>query len=204
VHHLHTFGCIAYAKNTKPHLSKLEDKGHKMIFVGYEKGTKAYGVYDPLRQRVHIIRDVVFDEAAQWDWGKGDGAETTRSGNFSIEYMVYSTGTPMEQDGADVEQWQLELPAEAPEQLEPVADAQEGMVDEAEQFDIESEIQLDVDHDDAPLRLRSIGSIVGQAPVPGLAIRNLQEHLHTISADEPATLEEALHDFCWNGAMRKS
>jgi hypothetical protein len=30
-----------------------------------------------------------------------------------------------------------------------------------EQVDPESEVQLDVDHDDAPLRLRSIGNIVG-------------------------------------------
>jgi hypothetical protein len=50
VHHLRTFGCIAYVKNTKPHLSKLEDRGHKMIFVGYEKGTKTYRVYDPVTQ----------------------------------------------------------------------------------------------------------------------------------------------------------
>jgi hypothetical protein len=67
VHQLHTFGCIAYVKNTKPHLSKLEDRGHKMIFVGYEKGTKAYRVYDPVTHKVHITCDVVFDEATQWD-----------------------------------------------------------------------------------------------------------------------------------------
>jgi hypothetical protein len=66
-------------------------------------------------QRVYITRDVVFDEAAQWDQGKEDGAEIARSGDFSVEYMVYSTRTPMEQDGADAEQWHLELPAGAPE-----------------------------------------------------------------------------------------
>jgi hypothetical protein len=70
VHHLRTFGCIAYVKNTTPHLRKLEDRGGRMIFVGYEKGTKAYRVYDAVTQHVHITRDVVFDEAAQWDWGK--------------------------------------------------------------------------------------------------------------------------------------
>ena len=27
VHHLKTFGCIVYMKNTAPHLKKLEDRG---------------------------------------------------------------------------------------------------------------------------------------------------------------------------------
>jgi hypothetical protein len=34
VHHLRTFMCIVYVRNTMPHLKKLEDRGHKMIFVG--------------------------------------------------------------------------------------------------------------------------------------------------------------------------
>jgi hypothetical protein len=41
-----------------------------------------------------------------------------------------------------------------------------------------------------------MGNIVGQAPVPDLAIRILQEHLHTISVDEPTTLKEILQDPC--------
>jgi hypothetical protein len=181
MHHLRTFGCIAYVKNSKPHLSKLEDRGHKMIFVGYENGTKAYRVYDPVTQKVHIIRDVVFDEAAQWDWGK-EGAAVVKSGDFSVEYMVCSTRAPMEQEGADAGQWQIQSPVgateqidlviDAHEQIDPIIDAQEN-VDADEQVNPESEVQLDVDHDDAPLRVRSIGSIVGQTSVPGLAIRNL-------------------------------
>lgn len=47
-HHLKTFGCIVYVKNTRPHLTKLEDRGRKMIFVGYERGSKAYRAYDPV------------------------------------------------------------------------------------------------------------------------------------------------------------
>ena len=37
-----------------------------MIFVGYEPGSKAYRAYDPMTRRIHISRDIVFDEAAQW------------------------------------------------------------------------------------------------------------------------------------------
>jgi hypothetical protein len=49
-------------RNTTPHLKKLEDRGRKMIFVGYERGTKAYRAYDPITRRVHITRDAIFDE----------------------------------------------------------------------------------------------------------------------------------------------
>jgi hypothetical protein len=51
--HLKTFGCIVYVRNTKPHL-KLDDKGRKMIFVGYERGTKAYKAYDSVTKKVTI------------------------------------------------------------------------------------------------------------------------------------------------------
>jgi hypothetical protein len=36
-----------------------------MIFVGYEPGSAAYRVYDPATRRVHISRDVIFDEQAK-------------------------------------------------------------------------------------------------------------------------------------------
>jgi transposase InsO family protein len=64
VHHLKTFRCIVYVKNTTPHLKKMEDRGRKMIFVAYERGSKAYRAYDPATKRVHVTRDVVFDESA--------------------------------------------------------------------------------------------------------------------------------------------
>jgi hypothetical protein len=64
VHHLKTFGGIVYVYNTKPHLKKLDDRGRKMIFVGYERGTKACKAYDLVTKKVTITRDVVFDEDA--------------------------------------------------------------------------------------------------------------------------------------------
>jgi hypothetical protein len=71
---------------------KLEDRGGKMMFVGYEKGNKAYRGYDPLTGRVTIIRDVVFDESAQWVWSEDSEADGDSSNNihgtFTIQYML--------------------------------------------------------------------------------------------------------------------
>ena len=62
VHHLRTFGCVTHVKNTGQHMKKLNERKKPMIFVGYETGSKAYRVYDTTTRRVHISRDVVFDE----------------------------------------------------------------------------------------------------------------------------------------------
>jgi hypothetical protein len=90
VHHLKTFGCIVYVRNTKPHLKKLDDRGRKMIFVGYERGTKAYRAYDPVTEKVTITRDVVFDEDAQWDWSSSEEENVTwhdqDSDIFTVQY----------------------------------------------------------------------------------------------------------------------
>ena len=39
---LRTFGCVRHVKKTKPNLAKLEDRCTPMVFLGYERGSKAY------------------------------------------------------------------------------------------------------------------------------------------------------------------
>jgi hypothetical protein len=67
VHFLHVFGCVAYIKNVRPHLGKLNDRGRKVVFIGYQDGAKAYRFNNPDAERVHVSRDAVFDEGAHWD-----------------------------------------------------------------------------------------------------------------------------------------
>lgn len=64
VHHLRTFGCIGHVKDVRPHLKKLADRSTPMVLLGYKEGSKAYRMYDPVGERVHVSRDVVFDESA--------------------------------------------------------------------------------------------------------------------------------------------
>jgi hypothetical protein len=62
VDHLRTFGCIAHVKNIGPVINKLSDKSKKMVFLGCEAGTKGYRLLDPSTNRLHVSRDVVFEE----------------------------------------------------------------------------------------------------------------------------------------------
>jgi hypothetical protein len=75
VQHLRTFGCVAHVKVTRPNVKKLDDRSIPMVLFGYEPGSAAYRVFHPPSGRVHVSRDIVFDEDAAWDW-KNEGAST--------------------------------------------------------------------------------------------------------------------------------
>ena len=67
VSHLKVFGCVTYAHVPDELKKKLDKKGHKCIFVGYSKDTKAYKLYDPIVRKLIIIRNVQFVENESWD-----------------------------------------------------------------------------------------------------------------------------------------
>ena len=100
---LRTFGCIGHVKKTKPNLPKLEDRSSPMVFLGYERGSKAYRLYDPQARRVVVSRDVVFDEAACWSWEEeqGDG-EAVRGAwrDFIIEHVEVQDGEDADGEAA--------------------------------------------------------------------------------------------------------
>nr|GFC43940.1 ribonuclease H-like domain, reverse transcriptase, RNA-dependent DNA polymerase [Tanacetum cinerariifolium] len=65
---LKVFGCIAYAKVPSQHLTKLDDRSTKMVYLGNEHGSKAYRLFDPTTQKICVSRDVKFKEDETWDW----------------------------------------------------------------------------------------------------------------------------------------
>jgi hypothetical protein len=91
VEHLRVFGCVAHVKSAKPFLRKLDDRSTPMVFIGYEQGTKAYRLFDPATSRVHVSRDVVFDEAASWDWNAAGLKEAGEADDFVVECTTVTT-----------------------------------------------------------------------------------------------------------------
>jgi transposase InsO family protein len=85
VHYLRTFGFVAHVKVVKPNQSKLDDRSRAMVLFGYEPGSKAYRVYDPVAKRIHVTRDMVFDESSQWNWTEnGDDKPAGMTESFSV------------------------------------------------------------------------------------------------------------------------
>ncbi|GKA65283.1 zinc finger, CCHC-type containing protein [Tanacetum coccineum] len=104
---LRVFGCIAYAKVPSQHLTKLDDRSTRMVYLGNEQGSKAYRLFDPTTQRICVSRDVKFKENETWDWKDymsehtNDEPEWTdfRIGNLEVTDERHDQGTqPTEED----------------------------------------------------------------------------------------------------------
>nr|GEV03513.1 zinc finger, CCHC-type [Tanacetum cinerariifolium] len=65
---LRIFGCIGYVKVPSQHLTKLDDRSIKVVYLGNEQGSKAYRLFDPTTQSVCVSRYVKFKEDKAWDW----------------------------------------------------------------------------------------------------------------------------------------
>jgi hypothetical protein len=66
-----------------------------MIFVGHERGTKAYRVYDPMKQYVHITHVVVF-LMRQLSGTREKKMGQRHLGQGISLWRVYNSRTPME------------------------------------------------------------------------------------------------------------
>nr|KYP46330.1 Retrovirus-related Pol polyprotein from transposon TNT 1-94 [Cajanus cajan] len=62
IRHLRIFGCIAYAHVPDQLRKKLDDKGEKCIFIGYNTNSKAYKLYNPVdnKSAIALCRNPVF------------------------------------------------------------------------------------------------------------------------------------------------
>jgi len=209
---MRTFGCIRHVKNTKPGLTKLEDRSTKMVFLGYEEGSKAYRLYDPVTGRVTVSGDVVFDEAATWRW---DEEETTEeegahgiSGSFVVEQLVITSqihepagvveeaaapGAGEAGDGA-LAAGEAEPPSPTTTGSTPSHSAlgQEQRTPTTAQIEYATPPPdvtefVDAFYDDEEVRFRRVDNVLGDAATPGLAARLLGEELMMMSTEEPAT-----------------
>jgi hypothetical protein len=124
-----------------------------MIFVGYERGSKAYRTFDPLTGRVTITRDVVFDESAQWEWtggNEGGGEINHHDDMFTVQYRVLRG----EGEGGELEAGNGDLEAEP--MTPPTTPGVGNHTSAPGGSPVElpaglHEEDLDADHDDAPI-----------------------------------------------------
>ena len=102
VDHLRVFGSLVHVKNTKGHLTKLEDRSQPMVFIGYELGTKGYKCFDPVNFKVTISRDVIFEEGEKWTWSTQEEGTNlfTFLPNFLSDQHVEEDITSDEEDNS--------------------------------------------------------------------------------------------------------
>ena len=85
--------CLAHVKTISGNLKKLEDRSKLMVLIGYEKGSKSYSVYDPFTGKIHLTRDVIFEESVGWNWENTVEIQknTPYCSPFFFEYAESST-----------------------------------------------------------------------------------------------------------------
>jgi hypothetical protein len=54
VHYFGTFGCVAHVKRIGPGVTKLLDRSVRIVFIGYETGTKVYRLCDPVAKKLRF------------------------------------------------------------------------------------------------------------------------------------------------------
>lgn len=62
VHYFRVFGCVCYVFVPNHLCHKLEKKATRCIFVGYDPKRKGWRCIEPSSGKIHISRNVVFDE----------------------------------------------------------------------------------------------------------------------------------------------
>jgi hypothetical protein len=168
------------------------------VFLGYEPGSKAYRLYDPVAKRVLVSRDVVFDEGRAWDWKST--TEPVVTSEFFVENMDYGGDSSEPAARAAAEEVEPQQPATpgAAEPHTPSATATTDVVEFATPPTApDPELFDDEDDADEPHRYRRVANLLG----PNATGAARAEHLFLTSAEEPASVAEAEQNPSWRKAM---
>jgi len=221
VRHLRTFGCKAYAKRVGPGVNKLADRTTPGVFLGYERGTKGYRVYDPVNDRVIVSRDVLFDEKKPWNWGEKDDSRNTTAAPFNTFNIQYPDGTvhgpTMDQGSESVgADHSVGAPDQSAASVPPVGG--EGSVNVPQtpphtpisgslgSLPRTAQIQFatpptgaSADSDGGPRRYRTISDLLDTTE----EVHDVEySGLCLVAAEEPRSVEEAMKEACWRQAMQ--
>nr|ABB47448.2 retrotransposon protein, putative, Ty1-copia subclass [Oryza sativa Japonica Group] len=179
VEHLRVFECVGYVKTAKPNLRKLDDRSTRMVFIGYEQGSKAYKMYDFV--------------TTFWDWGSNTDEEGDQ--DAYVEFTVENFTIPVQgsethaQDAAATPTMLATSPTSStgtattlPSGVEfcsPPTDASEGT-------------------DEGPRSYRTVVNTLATL-TPILDFNYSDQCL--MAAEEPASFLEAEQESCWRKAM---
>jgi Reverse transcriptase (RNA-dependent DNA polymerase)/Integrase core domain len=187
VHHMRVFGCLAHVKSVGRHLRKLDDRSTKMVFFGYEKGSKAYRVYNSITRKIEVTRDVVFEEDKEGPWltGKDHSSKGQETTTFKLPTDLHTARESVKQGENDQN-------SEA---------AEGGDTDEGDTMPLENQtpVVYDQEEDDSPhqtpVRMRSLADIYDETEALNFM------GVCMLGIEEPNSFEEAMKEKEWKQAM---
>jgi hypothetical protein len=84
------FGSTCFVRDVRPHLTKLDPKAHKCIFLGYSRLQKGYRCYSPDLHRYLVSTGVVFFEHIPF-FSTPSNSFNKREDDDWLNYQVLST-----------------------------------------------------------------------------------------------------------------
>ncbi|KAL8088789.1 hypothetical protein AgCh_038537 [Apium graveolens] len=84
VDHIHVFGYITLIKEPNVNLKKLDNRSRTVVHLGKEPGVKAHRLLDTTKKKIHVSRDILFEERKPWDWNAAEESHTLHPGNFPV------------------------------------------------------------------------------------------------------------------------
>lgn len=204
VDHLRTFGCLDHIKATGPSGGKFADRSTPMMMVGYEKGSKAYKLYNLESRKIVVSRDVVFEEEKGWNWNEAVyGGEDSSGDRFTVHFESDSVTSTVEVERTDEIACREprtpnrdETGAESPNELTEKAEVQNG--------DAVPIMAPALETPEMQGKTRSLEDVYNAttpswSPMDFDHVRELE--LCMLGAEEPSHHTEALKHQAWKKAM---
>ncbi|KAL8136100.1 hypothetical protein AgCh_010629 [Apium graveolens] len=180
--HLRIFGCVGHMKTPGIHARKLDDRSKPVVYLGKEAGTKAYRVFDPVGDKVHVSRDIVFEEYKKWPWDgeeNNDARVSKVTGNFTVFDVEGDTPSYDTDEGNQIQS--------------PLHDSQSGSMSS---LGSENEggysSEASSSSSSEPRRYRSISNIYNTTE----EIEAVEEELLLVEVDEPSNMSKQQKKKC--------
>ncbi|XP_074360140.1 uncharacterized protein LOC141700219 [Apium graveolens] len=184
--HIRIFGCLAYMKLPSVHTTKLSDRSKLVINLGKEPGSKAYRLYDPKQNVIHVSRDVVFEESKAWPWESNKEIDGETRETFTIFGSITESdrSTNIEEDHS-VSPMSERSNTTSSESVRTLSSFGTGST------------SSDVDTDSAPKHYRSLNEIYDETQ----EIELEDEELMLTGMDEPRSFTKTASEHHWREAM---
>jgi hypothetical protein len=194
-------------KRVGPGINKLADRSVPGVFLGYEPGTKGYRVYDPIKDKLMVSCDVIFDEKKAWNWeGKGSrpNAVAEEPNIFSVQCLDDTVPGPITgpaaDDGAFSENGDGE-PASPAVSTPSMGGASPPHTPPHQQIQWATPpTGASEDSEGVPLRYRIIPDLLDTTD----EVQDFKySALCLVAVEEPKNIEDALLEACWRRAMEE-
>lgn len=186
VAHIKVFGCKAYMKIPSVHVRKLDDRSKPVVYLGKEPGTKAHRAYDPMLKKVHVSRDLVFEEHKGWNWNVEKEHDST--GSFIIIGDKYAE--------SNMEEHEFEASGETSPELSATGETSQSGENSEEGFSGENSGYSSESTE--PRKFRLLSDIYNETEEIEIA-----DEMLMLSVEEPSSYSHAEKDKEWRAAMER-